>query len=170
MSKTASRRLKRTAYHEAGHAAVLLVYDLPFDSVTIKPTEDSTGGSRGHILKPNPMMFEGGKRERNQIVRQYIVSAYAGFEAERCFDPNADEGLSEEDFSNAWNLPRDWDLPIKGCSYIGDEVYEQYLARQRQQARALVRKHWALVERLAQALLERETLSGEQAESLVRTI
>ncbi len=152
-------KLKSTAYHEAGHAAALLVYGLPFDTVTIEETEDS----RGHILKPSPMMFEVGKRKRNQIVRQYIVSTYAGFEAERHFDPDADEGLSQDDFNNAWNLPREWELPIRGCSYVGDDVYERYLARQRQHARGLVRNHWNLVEILAKELLEFGSLSHEQA-------
>ena len=160
-----TKKLWSTAYHEAGHAVAVLVYGLPINTITIRETEDSFG----HVLKPSPMMFEVGKRKRNQIVRQYIVSSYAGYEAERRFDPErADEGLSQDDLNNAWNLPREWELPIRGCSYIGDEAYERYLDRQQRQARALVTKHWRFVEMLAQALLERETLTGEDVEDLFR--
>jgi len=155
--KRTTKSVQSTVYHEAGHAVAASVQGLPTNKVTIRETQDFWG----QVTHPSVLMLEtSGKRDQNQVVRQYVIMLYAGFEAERCFNPDADEALSGGDFDQAWNLPREFRLPIRGCSYIGDEVYERYLERLRKQARSLVRKHWGLIRILAQELLERKTMTG----------
>lgn len=92
---------------------------------------------------------------------------YAGFEAERCFNPDADGTFSGWDCDQAWDLPREFELPIRGCSHIGDEAYQRYLERLRKQSRSLVRKHWGLIRILAQELLESKTMTGKEVEDLI---
>ena len=162
--KRTTKSVQSTVYHEAGHAVAASVQGLPTNKVTIRETQDFWG----QVTHPSVLMLEtSGKRDQNQVVRQYVIMLYAGFEAERCFNPDADEALFGGDFDQAWNLPREFRLPIRGCSYIGDEVYQGYLERLRKQARSLVRKHWGLIRILAQELLERKTMTGKEVEDLI---
>ena len=162
--KRQSKQLQSTAVHEAGHAVAASVQGLPINKVTVRGTKDFMGLA----TQPSVLMLEtSGKRDQNQVVRQYVIMLYAGFEAERCFNPDADGTSSGGDFEQAWDLPREFELPIRGCSYIGDEAYQRYLERLRKQARSLVRKNWGLIRRLAQELLERKTMTGKEVENLI---
>jgi hypothetical protein len=49
------------------------------------------------------------------------------------------------------------------------DVSEAYLERLRPKVRALLRRHWPKVERVAQALLEHKTLTAEAIDALIDT-
>lgn len=79
----------------------------------------------------------------------YVVCLFAGYVAEKRFDPNAEEGGSSSDNAKAAEvLSRSPDLSERDL---------------REKADILVAKHWREIEAVAVALLEYETLEGDQA-------
>jgi hypothetical protein len=60
-------------------------------------------------------------------------------------------------------------LPEAGVPGDGsDESIDRYAARLRVKARTLVRRHRAIIERVADALIKRSTLSAKQIDAIVR--
>ncbi len=96
-----------------------------------------------------------------------VVGLYAGFIAERLYDPQALESHAADDEAQAWCLPRDDSVRVPGCSYIGDEAYDHYLEQRRKEARRLVVSLKDVIETLAEALLQHGTMTGESLERLV---
>jgi hypothetical protein len=95
--------------------------------------------------------------------RCQAISAYAGFEAERVIDPEANEEQSTNDFDGAAELLRWYQVIPRGCSFVGDDVWWGQIERLRKRARAMVRANAEAIRVLAEALLEHETLSGDDA-------
>lgn len=155
-----------TAYHEAGHAVVLLHYGLTPDSVSIRPAEDYFG-----IVKhPSPLMFNcSSLRERRSLAKDMIVGCYAGLEAERMVNPQAPDFHGDGDEQNVFDLCRSYGVVPRGCGFIGDEVHRTYLEGLRRRARRLVRRLRPTINALAQTLLEKETLSGVEAEGIFKS-
>ena len=157
-------QIENTAHHEAGHAVIGMALGLSINKVTIRPGK----GYLGCVVRPTVWMYEGTTRtERRMLVKDFVISSYAGFEAERRFDANALEELSQEDFDTARDLPREFDVKIRGCSEYYNKVYYQYLDRQQRRARSLVKKHWSAIHELAEALLKRKTMKADEAKKCV---
>ncbi len=154
--------LQATAFHEAGHAVVLLHFGLPFTEVTICPG----AGSLGHITHPPPLGVEHqGARERRTIARRQILAAYAGLEAERLIAPDAPEACAEGDHDAAVELSRAHQVMPRGPVHVMDERHLKFLEGLRAESRRLVRRLCAPIERLAVALLAAETLDMTAAEN-----
>jgi hypothetical protein len=84
---------ERTAFHEAGDAVALLAQGLSFDRATIRA--DAERESLGSCLSPTEYGYDThGTRERKQVARQIVIGCYAGQEAERLADPDADSAIS----------------------------------------------------------------------------
>jgi ATP-dependent Zn protease len=161
---------ENTAHHEAGHAVAAIMLDLPFDYVSIGRGRDDQGEPYlGAICHPSLLMMPGRNsfRARVRNVRNAVMVAYAGIEAELCFDPNADERLAQDDFDNAENFLSADGLFPRYPDEASAVRMEQILNRLRREARRLVRKHWALVETLAKALLKRKRLGYDEARSVL---
>ena len=155
---------EQTAYHEAGHCIAALTQQLRFDHVTIKKDKDS----RGSIVHPNVLGYEhSGQRERRSIARACIIVSYAGLEAEKLFNPAANESLSGDDCANAFSVSREYGVTPRHCDYIGDDAHVAYLHRLRSEARRLVQRNWWAVKALARALLQRQTLNHKQAQDII---
>lgn len=152
-----------TAYHEAGHAVAATILGLTFTSVTIEPDEDSLG----NCIHPSVFGYEyRGIRERKKIVRECIIVSYAGLQAEKIFNPKAEEWRSGEDKDSAFNLSREFCVLPKGCSCVGDEAHIEFLGKLQREARHLIRQHWSFVSTVAEALLNAKTLTGDQVEEI----
>lgn len=143
--------LERTAYHEAGHAACSLRLGLLFDVVSVKPE----GNTLGHIMMDD--VFDIRQKRANATKRSMI--AYAGFASEILFCEDADESLdgASSDFGqivdelmNAFENSADVDRRI---DQIAVNTYR------------LLRRSstLALVTALANALIEKETLTFDEA-------
>lgn len=104
---------ERTAFHEAGHAAMAVVLKLPFHFVTIVPCDDAWG----HLQhRPNRGAY--GRRRKDgrpyRNIEKRIMVRLAGPMAEAAYvNQQAGRGLStsgvdvetgEADFLGAWHL------------------------------------------------------------------
>jgi hypothetical protein len=155
-----ANRLVHTAYHEAGHVVMPRVLTLDCGGASIKPDHDSAG----HAITNDPWAclsaWErcGKVRDNPDAVWHARIIAYmAGTEAEIVLLDSTIGGdgydryqieLMAEELDNC----RDW------------PKLEQRL---RAMTRMLVRRHGILVERVADALLRKTTLSGKQLDKLV---
>lgn len=112
------------------------------------------------------MMYSYSSRtEYRQIVRDLIIDAFAGLEAERIFNPDCDPELAEEDEYNAFDLLKE--IPLRGCQGGGDDAYIAKLDRLRREARRLIRQHWGDVVIVADALLDKKTLTYDDVSGLL---
>ena len=134
--------LARAAIHESGHACCVLRFELPLRDVYI--CEDGTGG----------MLYS--RRLRNDELVDWTIVAFAGPEAERDLFGDADESgdlttiekmLRRRDLLDCWNAA--------------------VLARYRRIAEALVKRESAVIEIVAEALMEHRRLSGDQVATLI---
>jgi ATP-dependent Zn protease len=153
--------LRATAIHEAGHAVVALHFGHVIHTITIKRDGDILGSVTG----PGLWGYEGGAGERKSIAKEQVIHSYAGLEAERLFFPEADADNAHNDELQAFDLLRV--CPPRGCRIIGDEAYLARLEALRREARRLVKRFRPQLEIVADALMERETLSGEQLAELL---
>jgi hypothetical protein len=167
--------LRRTAIHEAGHAVIGRVLDLDCGPVSVEPDEDSTG----HAVTADPWQtaarwdrefFERAERDPRLFLqgrgpRQYEDAVFAralmlmaGAEAEieflgRCAPGDDDDRKWIVDCIREIERADDWD---------------RYEARLRRQCRRLVRRHRAGIDRIAQELLRRRKLEGDEVTALLR--
>lgn len=156
--------IEDTAYHEAGHVIAHFVQGLTIDNVSIVAADDYFG----ICYSPPPMLYETtGARERRQVARASIVASYAGYEAEQMLNPNAPDYHGRDDYENAFELSREFGVLPRRCSFVGDEFHMAYLRRLQGEARSLVRKNWDKVQAIAQALIKNNSLSREEAESIL---
>ena len=156
---------KRTAHHEAGHAVIRLANGLDFHTLTIIPDTDSIGRVRWSTVMDYDVET---KRERRAIARSFIIALYAGFEAERQYDPAADATLSANDDDAAFEISQTCGVLPRTASYVGDDVHIRYLNRLRAEARKLVRIEWPKIVYLAEALLAGSgTMTRAEVEALL---
>ncbi len=160
----------RTAIHEAGHGVAAAVQGLATHALTVEPDEDYLGARRA----PNPTYgyYDDSHAARRRRVRAEVVAYYAGLAAEhvllgRPFPLNGDQPQcgAQSDFAEAWALLLT--VSVRGASFAGDDAYDRVDDRLRQQALKLMVQHRMTVERLARALLEAGTLSGQDVEAIV---
>lgn len=157
--------IRNVAYHEAGHVVADFHLGLITHFATIKAEGDLLGsvqspGQNGYVYRT--------KTDRKTAVRDMIVSVYAGPEAERIFDPGCNPLSWMQDEIDAFAMLGE--IPPRGCTYVGDDAYFAKLERLRRDARRLVHTHWADVVTIANALLERETLTGRDIEGLIQRV
>jgi ATP-dependent Zn protease len=160
-----------TAYHEAGHAVVNNVLGLSIDGATIAAGDESLG----HCPSCNPGFgYEGtSSRERASHVRDYAISCYAGLAAEHLFLGVAfsfEEGAQHgawDDHKTALDLVFNH-VPLRRGRPGADGVFFAYVAKLQRKALALVRANRSAVGRVALALIERQTLTGDEVRALCR--
>jgi hypothetical protein len=156
----ATKRLTRTAYHEAGHAVASFLTGAAIQAVSIVPEGDDLG-SVTH--RPFPKWFqpdvEGDARHRHLIERRIVV-LFAGKEAERRYSGRVSPGVAASDYRTAVNL----------ATYVADgEQTGPFCEWLRVRAKCLVTMHyWPLVEAVAAELLKRRRLTGKQVREIIR--
>lgn len=164
MARTSTQPRRSTAYHEAGHGVACIVQGHSVATLTIIPGKRSLG----HYVRPSVFGYVcDTRRERRKIARELIIVCYAGWAAQKRFDPNANEGGSQLDYDQAFNLSTEFSVFPRGISSIGDDAHDVFLKKLRNESSRLVRKHWRAVEALAEELFERRTLNGDAIETIV---
>lgn len=153
-----------TPVHEAGHAVISRVLGLVSGSVTIQP--NVAEGEAGHAITFDRWQTidaweERGKyRDISSAVRAQIIAVMAGAEAEFIILGRTATGDSDDRYHIALMA----DSSDSGFTPATWAVYEPRLRRQ---AQRLVRKHRNRIQRVANALVERETLQATEVDVLV---
>lgn len=159
ISDARKKRLTATAYHEAGHAVAHIVLEMPFESATIVPNREE--GLLGAVSSGySQWMLNIHRREFRAEVRDAITITMAGPIAEELLTGWRNDAGASRDDRECWHM-----------------LYQIYGERRDRHARDLARRakklvvaNWALVKRIANALLEYKTLSeAEVAEIVGRT-
>lgn len=157
------KKLNSTAVHEAGHAVIGRVLGLPCGHATIVADEDSSG----HTLTAPPdeireYWFDHDDKWRSQgtAIRARIMTFMAGAEAERVVLGKCKGGDGRDRYEIVTMAASIFETPL------GDD-WDRWEARLRRHTTALCRRHRATIERVAQALSERKTLSAQELDALV---
>lgn len=138
------------AYHEAGHAVAARALGLPVPDLSMIPDEDTVGTCSYAVWVEAD---EDGRREDTAAV------SLAGALAEEIAVGEFNEEIAEDDLLHAIGL--------------ADEVTEApderdaWLDRAQDRAEEVLRRDWAAVEALAEALLARRLLSAAEAEEII---
>jgi hypothetical protein len=161
--KRPAKRRTHTAYHEASHAVIGRVLTLYCAGATIRP--DYVAREAGHAICHDPLAclhqwdIRGKVRDNADAVwHARIITYMAGVEGEMALlgSTNGGDGddryqieMMAEQLSNC----KDWNNKLE--------------PRLRAMTRMLVRRHRALIERTANALYRKTTLSSVQLDKLV---
>lgn len=128
---------RRVAIHEAAHAVLCCHFGLSITSATINPTEDTLGTVNGH--------FSNGKG--------YAVMCVAGQVADQI-------EAGKTSFTFDWRQPdgQNCESMLAGLGMTKTSVVAE--------AATIVRQHWSAIERVATALQQFGTISGERVKAL----
>ena len=155
------------AYHQAGHAVANELLGLR----TIRVSIVNDDGRFGRCLSPRSLVYHYTKKqELRRIGRDQIVATYSDWEAEVRYSPNANPQWSEEDFDSVADHAQDCDVHPRSCKYPGDDAHLKYLRQLQLEAKKLVLEHWAKIEVVAKALLERKQLTGAEVITLIEPV
>lgn len=157
---------ERTAYHEAGHAVLSYLFELPVESVTIVPAEGYLGKCQGesvpwwcHHIDANGI----DTRDKRGWAHDTIVVLFGGVEAERLLDPEIPAADLEDGGAKDNGVIVDLLLEL-AADEDEQEALSEYLARR---TRNFLRQYWPSVQAVALALLERKTLTGQEVADLI---
>jgi hypothetical protein len=145
MTNICKRFMKETAIHESAHAVVAYRF--------------------GHYLRNTSIIQEGGRLGMSNAEYpppgtpsslEYIVALYAGYEAQRKYNSNADIAGSSEDNEKA-----------AYCLRFHPGETETSL---RQKARKMVKHDWHIIEAIASLLIKEKELDGDDLGFIVDSI
>jgi hypothetical protein len=164
-------QLEAVAYHEAGHAVAAWLLNIPLRKVTIVPEGDALGYVlRCGVAFPKRVReaFEfGGMSDRDEawayyIAERHAVYCIAGNEAQNRFNPRSVRNChSKSDRKSA----------LAGlCRLADSKAIPLYWRILKMRAEKLFDNpsNWKAVKALAETLMERKTLSGDEALEIVR--
>lgn len=163
MSKRLTRSARlATAYHEAGHAVIAWKRGLKVKSATIVPGDGFDGRVRhSSALGRINIEFDGSDRARIRVETAIVVSL-AGPEAQRRFNPRSWRAYhGETDYA----LVTDLALRANGSP----ETTQAFVDWLSLVARDVVVLSWPIIEKVAAALIERNTLSAVELEDVMRS-
>ncbi len=190
--KMLEKELRATAYHEAGHALVAAVIDEcdPVHKVTIIPRGRALGLT---MSLPDQDRYS---LDRKQLLGR-ICMAYGGRIGEQCFTGELSTGAQndiEQASELARRMVTEWGMsealgPIKyetneDTVFLGREVnrtrvhsehtlqeidreVRRITEEQFERATALVAQHRAALDRISEALMQYETLNGDEVNDLI---
>jgi ATP-dependent Zn protease len=159
-----AKRLRETAFHEAGHAVAAFFYDVPVRRVTIVPEGDSLGRTiyMPRVVNATRRVFEGydAKPRDRQMVENKLVSTACGRAAARRLTGRTNYVGADHD------LEAEGEIMLR-LGYVGDELrlYGRLLDSQ---ARRFVDLRWRQVCDVAEALLARSQLSADELREVMR--
>ena len=160
MTPSKARR-RQTAIHEAGHAVIGRVLAMSCKGATIRPDHDSVGHAITEDIYRTQTEWErrGHWRDPHAIYVGRILTFMAGAEAVRVLLGEVDDPGDDDDRMQVLYMLDD--MP-RAPADLG-----RYERRLRQITRMLVRRHRERIERVADELERRTTLSASRLDTLV---
>lgn len=158
-----------TAVHEAGHAVVGRKLGIVCGPATIVADDDSAG----HSITADPWVtvqaWDVRERWRGDNYRSAmigrILAVMAGAEAERVLLGECEGGDEEDEYQVGMMI-----YSIGGrLRPTGDEDadHDYFVGQLRRHCQRVVRRHWADIERVAEALRVRQTLAGDDLDRML---
>lgn len=161
MLDEADPTLRATAVHEAGHAVIGLALGFPCGGVTIKRTKVELG----HAAMGNPLDgWRRGDGPRRELAEEVAIGLYAGAEAERLI-LNSQLCGDGDDVELARSFLAKY-VETRSSAHI-EEALEREEERLRGLTRELVGEHRDQILVIADALLARGRLSGDEVDALL---
>ena len=147
-----------TAYHEAGHAVMAQLCGQQITEVEIIGDDDHAGSVRSlRFLEEEPSEHD--PAIPTAPVERRLLCIVAGMVAESLAGGRTDWDEGFEDLDTAVRL---------AMQVVGDcERVLPYLEVAREHAERLLRANWVAVERLADVLVDKRRLSGEEVRKLL---
>lgn len=152
-----------SAYHEAGHAVMAFLLGHRITSVTIKPGVTAEGESYSGMVYSRPrgrIDFDVSTPAMRIKVENMIMVTLAGDVAQRRFNPRS---------SRNWHASADRsaaaDMAFSQTS--SGEQATAFLAWLHIRTRDVIHGRWNVVERVAAALMDRETLSATDLREVI---
>lgn len=161
--KKPSKSLQSTAYHEAGHAVIAWRNKVRIISLSIIPEE----GLFGKIRHSNPL---------RGIDIEWDVSTHARMRMEKCVKVSLAGAIAQRKFNpkgyRTWGDEEDRKIAYDQLTHFvgSNEELEAYSKLLEIQTRndLNIPFVWACVEAVAEALLERQELSGKDVRAIIQ--
>ncbi len=154
--------IKKTAYHEAGHAVAYCIFGIPFKSVTIQGDEDTYG----HVVRDrypedfNPDIDSGNTARK--LMEKYVMAGIAGQVAEKLVSKNYNWQGAGSDYHKVVDL----------ASYFtgSNKQLEKFIEEMRQKTTSLLKqkKNLMALHAVAKELLKNKTLSSRNVKEIIR--
>jgi ATP-dependent Zn protease len=153
MSTKSIHDKRRVAIHEAGHAIMNIVLDRKIESVSIS---DKTGLWAGRCTAEELLYVN----NKEKTVRRSMKVALAGLLAEKVSGYDMD--LTDSGYSMDWN-----EAIAKAKSFVPEIEVNEYIAFVMHEAESTLKNSVIALSRLADALVEKEQLSGLEVHKIV---
>ncbi len=143
------------AYHEAGHAAIGILFDHTIDVATIIRDGDAAGGVLIDHGKFDRLRYED-DLAKQVVFERLIMASLAGVVAQKRYEPDSiseAHGLSDRAAANDY---------LDKLEPPTAEIRAAYLHLLELRTTALLELHWDRVERIAKALLKKKTLTPDE--------
>jgi hypothetical protein len=175
MTEVPNRR--RVAVHESGHAVTARLFDMPLGGCTIEPGDNYSGkcwGPSGQSSKLGasdeictqaqalmPPLGESRSDACEMLVYAHarVIEIVAGTESERLFCAEVPPFEALQDQQDAEQFAR--------LMCVHPDAIADFIVYARREARALLSEHAPIVKALTDALLEAQTLTGEQIDVVI---
>lgn len=144
---------KARAYHEAAHAVIAVVLDIPIEFTTIEITTDETGRKLYGHTKYKKVSEE----EKRKSFLHKIISAFAPL-----YTVNR---LGEE--MAVLGCINDIDKVEATVAYVPEEEREEIFQTAKNEAKEEVEKHWRSIVAVADALLAKKTLTDKEVKEII---
>jgi hypothetical protein len=170
-------RRRRVAVHESGHAVVARCFDMPLGGATIVAGENYSGMCWGPQGKPSklggsdeictqaqalmPPLGESRSDAAEMLAHAHarVIEIVAGSESERLFCTDAPPLEALQDQQDAEQFAR--------LMCVHPDAVDDFISYARHEARALLTELASVVHALADALLERLTLTGAEIDAVI---
>ena len=144
------------AYHEAGHVVADIVFGHDTGPVTIGHDGDAAD-RRSSLL--DSISADEDEKAYQVIFERFIMSALAGGVAQWRFDPASVKHVRYENLDRLWA-----ETGLDELDTPTHEIYKTYRHLLVLRTEFLIEKHWDAVVRIANRLIERGTLTPEEAQ------